>query len=175
MVSVVEVLLLILVRVTLGELFAICVHSRVVLITTFVTNTIFVVWLSCIKEDTSCILNFLINVCPFFLLVMNRPLLLLRSKIGHDFSLFKFIHHISTVILRWLRIDLLLQYFYLLFKYLYFKLQDIILFTCSFITRFYNNLLNIEMLAISRKNININIIASFTTIASGDFGSFGCA
>jgi hypothetical protein len=74
-----------------------------------------------------------------------------------------------------LRLDLLLQYFYLLFKYLYFKLQDIILFTCSFITRFYNNLLNIEMLAISRKNININIIASFTTIASGDFGSFGCA
>jgi hypothetical protein len=102
-VSVVEALLLVLVRVALGELdklFPICVHSRVVLVTTFVTNAIFDVWPSCIQEDTSCVLNLLINVCPFFLLVINMPLLLLQSKLGHSFSLLKLIHHISTVILR---------------------------------------------------------------------------
>jgi hypothetical protein len=44
MVSVVEALLLVLVKITLGELdklFFIEVHSRVVFITTFVTNVIF--------------------------------------------------------------------------------------------------------------------------------------
>jgi hypothetical protein len=133
------------------------------------------VWPSCIQEDTSCILNLLINICPFFLLVINRPLLLLRSKLGHDFSLLKLIHHIFTIILRCMRLGLLLQYFYLLFKHLDFKLQGIILFTYSFITRFYNNLLNIEMLAFNTKSININIIPYFTTISSGGFGSFGCA
>jgi hypothetical protein len=106
---------------------------------------------------------------------MNSLLLLLRSKLKHDFFLLKFIHHISMVILRWLCIDLLLQYFYLLLKSLDLKLQDIIFFTYSFITRFYNNLLNIGMLTLSTKIININVIISFTTIASGDFGSFGCA
>jgi hypothetical protein len=145
-----------------------------VLVTIFVTNAIFYVWPSCIQEDTSCILNLLINVCSFFLLVMNMPLLLLRSKLGHNFFLLNLIHHITTVILRWLHHDLLLQYFYLLFKQLDFKLQVIILFTYTFITRFYNNLLNIEILAFITKSININIIASFTTIASRGFGNFGC-
>jgi hypothetical protein len=137
--------------------------------------TFFDVWPSCIQEDTSCILNLLINVYPFFLLVMNMPLLLLRSKVRHDFLLFNLIHHIFTVILRWLRLDLLLQYFYLLFKHIDFKLQCIILFTYNFITRFYNNLLNIGILTFSTKSININIIISFTAIASVGFGSFGCA
>jgi hypothetical protein len=146
-----------------------------VLVTTLVANTIFDVWPPCIQEDTPCILNLLINVYPFFFLVMNKPLLLLRSKLRHGFSLLKLIHHISTIILRWLRLDLLLQYFYLLFKHLDFKLQGIILFTYSFITRFYNNLLNIWMLALSVKSININIVASFTTLACGGFSSFGCA
>jgi hypothetical protein len=76
------------------------------------------------------------------------------------------------IILRWLHIDLLFQYFYLLFKHLNFKVQGIILLTYSFITRFYNNLLNILLLAFSIKSININIIASFKSIASGGFGSF---
>jgi hypothetical protein len=67
------------------------------------------------------------------------------------------------------------QHIYLLFKTLDFKLQVVILFTYSLITIFYNNLLNIGILALSTKSININIIASFTTIASGGFGSFGCA
>jgi hypothetical protein len=91
------------------------------------------------------------------------------------FSLFKLIHHISTVILRRLRLDLLLQYSYLLFKSLDFKLQVIILFTYSFIIRFYNNLLNILLLPFCIKSININVIVSFITIASRGFGSFGCA
>jgi hypothetical protein len=111
----------------------------------------------------------------FFLLVMSRPHLLLRNKLRHGFFLLKLIHHISTVILRWLRFGLILQHIYLLFKTLYFKLQVIILFTYSFIIRFYKNLLNIAILALSTKSININIIAFFTTIASGGFDSFGCA
>jgi hypothetical protein len=56
-----------------------------------------------------------------------------------------------------------------------FKLQVIIIFTYSFITRLNKHLLNIRMLAMSTKSININIITSFTTIASGGFGSFGRA
>jgi hypothetical protein len=133
------------------------------------------VWPFCIQEYTSCIFNILINICSFFFLTMSMPFLLLRSKLRYSFFLLKIVHHISMIILRWLHLDLLLQYFYLLFKHLEFKLQGIILFTYSFITRFYNNLLNIEILTFSTKSININIIASFTTIASGGFDSFGCA
>jgi hypothetical protein len=70
-----------------------------------------------------------------------------------------------------LHLDLLLQYAYLLFKLLDFKLQVIILFIYSFITRFYKYLNNIVMLALSKKNININIVASITTVASGHFSS----
>jgi hypothetical protein len=96
-------------------------------------------------------------------------------KLRHGFSLLKLVHHISMVILRWLRFGWLLQHTYLLFKPLEFMLQVIILFSYSFITRLYKHLLNIGMLAVSTKSININIIASFTTIASGGFGSFRCA
>jgi hypothetical protein len=144
-----------------------------VFVSTLIANIILDVWPSCNQEDTSSILNFLINVFSFFFLVIDRLILLLRSKFGYSFSLLKLIHHISTVILRWLRLDLLLQYFYLLFKPLDFKLQGIILFTYSFITRFYNNLLKILLLTFNIKSININVITSFTAIASRGFSSFG--
>jgi hypothetical protein len=145
------------------------------LIAIFVVNAIFYVWPSSIQEYTPCIFNLFINIGPLFLLVMNKLLLMLRSKLRRGSSLLKLIHHISMVILRWLRIGLFFQHIYLLFKPLDFKLQVVIFFTYSLITRFYNNLLNIGMLALSTKSININIIASFTTIASGGFGSFRCA
>jgi hypothetical protein len=118
---------------------------------------------------------FFINIGPFFLLVISRLHFLLRSKLGYYFFLLKLIHHISIVILRWLCFALLLEHTYFLFKPLDFKLQFIILFTYSFITRFYKHSLNIEMLALSTKIININIITSFTSIVSGGFVSFGCA
>jgi hypothetical protein len=130
-----------------------------VLVTTFIINIIFDVCPYCIQEYTPCIFNLFINIGLFFFLVMNMPLFLLRSKLGHGFSLLKLIHHISIVILRWLRLDLFLQSFYLLFKPFDCKLKCIIHFTYSFITRFYNNLLNIWLLALSTKSININIIA----------------
>jgi hypothetical protein len=145
------------------------------LVTTLVTNAIFYVWPPCIQEYTSCIFNLFINISYFFLLVMSSLYLLLRSKLRHGFSLLKLIHHISMVILRWLRFGLLLQHTYLLFKPLDFKLQVIILFNYNFITKLYKHFLNIGMLAFSTKSININIIASFTTIDSGGFGSFKCA
>jgi hypothetical protein len=100
---------------------------------------------------------------------------MLESKLRCGSSLLKLIHHISIVILRWLSFGLLFQHICLLFKPLDFKLQVIILSTYSFITCFYKNMLNIGMLALSTKSININIISFFTTIASGGFGSFGCA
>jgi hypothetical protein len=106
---------------------------------------------------------------------MSRLYLILSSKLRCGFFLLNLIHHISTVILGWLWLDLLFQHFYLLFKPLDFKLQSIILFIYSFITRFYNYLLNIGMLALSTKSININVITSFMTLASGGFDSFGCA
>jgi hypothetical protein len=99
---------------------------------------------------------------------------MLRSKLRRGSSLLNLIHYISTVILRWLRLGLFFQYIYLLFKPFDFKLQVVIFFTYRLITRFYNNLLNIGILALSTNSININIIASFITIASGDFGSFKC-
>jgi hypothetical protein len=107
--------------------------------------------------------------------VISRLHLLLRRKLRHDYFLLKLIHHISIIILRWLRFNLLLQHTYSLFKPLDFKLQVIILFAYSFITRLYKHLLNIGMLALSTKSININIVISFTFIASGGFDSFGCA
>jgi hypothetical protein len=87
------------------------------------------------------------------------------------FFLLKLIHHISMVILRWLHLGLLFQHTYFLFKRIDFKLQMIILFTYNSITRFYKYLLNIEMLTLSTKSININVIASITTVASGRFSS----
>jgi hypothetical protein len=145
-----------------------------VLVTTFITNAIFNVWLPCIQKYASCLFNPFINIDHFFLLIMSRLLFILRSKLRRDSSLLKFIHHISIVILRWLRFAFLFQHIYLLFKSLDFKLYIIILFPYIFITRFYNNLLNIGMMALSTKSININIVAPFTTIASGCFCSLGC-
>jgi hypothetical protein len=144
-----------------------------VLVTTFVINAIFL-WPPCIQEYTSYIFNFFINIGSFLLLVMSRLHLLLRRKLRHGSSLFKLIHHIFMIILRWLCFSLLFQNIYLLFNPLDFKLQVIILFTYRFITRLYKHLLNIRILALSTKSININIIASFTTIASGGFDSFRC-
>jgi hypothetical protein len=144
-------------------------------VTTFVTNAIFDVWSPCIQEHFSCIFILFINIGLFFLLVMSRLLSMLRSKLRHGSSLLNLIHHISTVILRWLHRGLFFNIFTFLFKPLDFKLEVIIFFIYSFITRLYKNLLNIRILALSIKSINIYIIASFITITSGGFGSFRCA
>jgi hypothetical protein len=131
-----------------------------VLVTGLVANFTFDMWSSCIKVGTSCIFNL------FILLVM------LRGTLWCGSSLLKLIHHIVMVIFRRLHLSLLLQLVYFKFKLLDFSLQVIILFTYSFITIFYKYLLNIGMLALSTKSININIITSFTSFACRGFGSF---
>jgi hypothetical protein len=105
-VSVIEALLLFMVWVSLSELdelFAIWVHSWIILVTALVANAIFDMWRPWIQEYTSCIFNLFINIGPLFFLVMSKLELILRSKFRRGSSLVKLIHHISTVILRRLR------------------------------------------------------------------------
>jgi hypothetical protein len=132
-----------------------------VLITGLVANSTLDMCPSRIQVGTSCIFNL------FILLVM------LRGNLWCDSSLLKLIHHIAMVILRRLHLSLLLQLVYFKFKLHDFSLQVIILFTNIFITRFYKHLLNIGMLALSTKSINIKIITSFTSFPYRGFGSFG--
>jgi hypothetical protein len=104
---------------------------------------------------------------------MNLLPLLLRVNLWCDSSLLKLLHHIAMVILRRLHLSLLLQLVYFKFKLLDLSLQAIILFTYNIITSFYKHLLNIEMLALSTKSINIKIITSFTSFACRGLRSFG--
>jgi hypothetical protein len=78
--------------------------SCVVLVTTLVANAILDVGSSCIQEYTPCIFTLFINIASFLFIVMSRLLLMLRSKLRYGSSLLKLTHHISTIILRWLRI-----------------------------------------------------------------------
>jgi hypothetical protein len=125
-----------------------------------VANSTLDMWPSCIEQDTSCIFNI------FILLMMNLLPLLLRSNLCCSSSLLKFLHHIATVIL-------LLQLVYFKFKILDLSFQVIILFTYSIIISFYKHLLNIGMLTLSTRNINIKIITSFTFFACRGLRSFG--
>jgi hypothetical protein len=112
MVSIVDSLLLVFVWVALcelDELFIIWVHSQIVIVTIFVTNAIFDVWPPYIQEHASYIFNLFINIGLFFLLMMSSLLSLLRSKLRHSSFLLILIHHISTVILRWLHLGLFFQ------------------------------------------------------------------
>jgi hypothetical protein len=101
MVSVVEALLLLLVRVALGELdelFPFQLTLELFLSPLF-PNAIYDVWPPCIQEYASCIFNLFIKIGSFFLLAMSMLHLLLWSKLRHGFSVLKLIYHISMVVL----------------------------------------------------------------------------
>jgi hypothetical protein len=109
-----------------------------VLVSHFVSNVILDMRPSCIQVCTPCILNLFIFNGLLLLLVMLRLMLFLGDKFSGGWSLLKFIHHISTVILRWLHYILFLQLTYYLLKPLDFYLQIIIFLRYCFITSFHS-------------------------------------
>jgi hypothetical protein len=132
-ISVLDTLLLLLLDICLGELdkfLTLCVHSRVVLVTIFVSNSTRDMWPSCIQENTSCIFYL------FILFILNLLIWRLRSNLWCGFSLLKLLHHIATVILRRLHFSLLLQLVHFKFKLLDFSLQVIIFLSNLIITSF---------------------------------------
>jgi hypothetical protein len=164
-VSGLDVLLLFLLDIGYGDLdefLTSCVHPYVMLVTGLVANSTLDMWHFYIQEDTSCILYRLI------LLMLNLLLSLLRSILWCGSFLFKLLHHIATVILRWLHFSLPFQIVYFKFKLLDFSLEIIIFFTYSIIISFYKHLLNIRT-----RNININVIACFASFALEACGASG--
>jgi hypothetical protein len=118
-----DTLLILLLNICLGELdefLTLYVHTRVVLVTIFVSNSTLDMWHSCIQEDTCCIFYL------FILLMLNLLLWRLRSNLWCDFFFLNLIHHIDTVILRRLHFSLLLQLFHFKFKLLDFSLHVIV-------------------------------------------------
>jgi hypothetical protein len=162
-VSGLDALLLLLLDISLGELdkfLTLCVYLRVMLVTIFVANSTLDTWSSCIQEDTPSIFYL------FILLLLNLLLWWLRINLWCGFPLLQLLHHIVMVILRILHFSLLLQLIHFKFKLLDFSLQVIIFLTYSLITRFHKHFLNIRT-----RGININVIASFTSIACRGLGA----
>jgi hypothetical protein len=123
------------------------------------------VWPLCILVGTPCIFNLFIHGFPCFLLVMIFLALMLGSNLRSGYSLLKLLHHISMIILRRLHLSLFLQLVQFRLKSLDFNLQVSILLSYNFITRFYKHLLLLRRLALIKKSIKINVIASFISFA----------
>jgi hypothetical protein len=131
----------------LDESFTI-VHSWVVLVSHLVPYVILDMRISCIQVCTPFMLNLFTFNGLLLLLVRLRLMWLLGDKLNDGWSLLKFIHHISTVILRWLHFCLFVQVTYHLLKNLDSLLQVVIFLSYGFITSFHTHLTCVSFMVI---------------------------